>query len=212
MQIIEILAIITFIVLLGASIFMLLNFYVCDSQNCKAFKIAGNKAPEDTKEYVIALLGELGNDGIWPLPYIGAAILTPLSLWFIGIPITVVNFAILFFVSFVIMYFMFSFYNHHYIKFIARYTAEFIQSDCPSNSINSHWKNRNKTKLPVYEEENEEIKEDIQICQQEIPDEPNYSSDVVDSIEPIESKSPKSIFKSFNDGLNVTFATPVNIF
>ena len=139
MELIAILAIITFIILLICALFMLNNFYICDSHSCKAFKQAGKvSSVKGTKEYVIALLGELCNDGIWPFPYIGASILTPLSLWFVGIPLTVKNFAIVFFVSFVVIYFMFTFFGHHYGKVIAKYTAEYIRSNCTNPSTDEY--------------------------------------------------------------------------
>ena len=129
-------AVTAFFVLLVASIWMLVNFYICDSNNCKAFNDAGESAPVGSKEYVEELLYGEFNDGIWPIPYIGASILTPLSLWFIGTPITVRNFAILFFVSFVTIYFMFGFFGHHYIKPITKYVSDWIQDSCPNSSDN----------------------------------------------------------------------------
>lgn len=131
---IEFLAIITFIVLLGLAIFLMSMNYLCDSHNCKAFKEADGVAEPGTAEYAETLLQETFNDGIWPIPYIGAAILTPLSLWFIGIPISVVNFAILFFVSFVTIYFMFSFFGHHYLRPITTYVSDYIEDNCPAIS------------------------------------------------------------------------------
>lgn len=125
-------AVLAFLILLGASIFMLINFYVCDNQNCKAFNEAGKVAPKGTKAYTIALLQEFFNDGIWPLPFIGGAIAAPLILWFVKIPITVLNFMIVFLVSFIVIYFMFSFFGHHYINFIAAYVISFIEANCPS--------------------------------------------------------------------------------
>lgn len=132
---IEFLAIITFIVLLGLSIFLLAMNYLCDSFNCKAFKEADGVAEPGTAEYTTILLREMFNDGIWPIPYIGAAILTPLSLWFMGIPISVINFAILFFVSFVVIYFMLSFFGHHYLRPITTYISDYVDDHCPSDTI-----------------------------------------------------------------------------
>ena len=129
---IEFLAIITFIVLLGLCIYLLAMNYICDSNNCKAFKEADAVAEPGTAQYATTILQETFNDGIWPIPYIGAAILTPLSLWFMGVPITVLNFAILFFVSFVTIYFMFSFFGHHYLRPLTRYVSEYIDENCPA--------------------------------------------------------------------------------
>lgn len=130
MELIDILAIITFVILLVFAIAMLINFYVCDSQKCKAFDQARKQAIPGTKEYNIILLEEMYNDGIWPIPYIGAAILTPLSLWFLGLPINVRNFAILFFVSFVVIYFMFTFFGHHYVRPITKDVVKYIENVC----------------------------------------------------------------------------------
>jgi hypothetical protein len=125
-------AVIAFLILLAASIFMLINFYVCDSQNCKAFNEAAKVAPKGTKAYTIALLQEFFNDGIWPLPFIGGAIAAPLILWFVRIPITILNFITVFLVTFIVIYFMFAFFGHHYINFIAAYVISFIEANCPS--------------------------------------------------------------------------------
>jgi len=131
MELIDILAIITFVILLISAVWMLYNFYICDGHKCKAFNDAANVAEPGTKQYIITLLDQMFNDGIWPIPYIGAAILTPLCLWFLGVPITVRNFAILFFVSFVTIYFMFGFFGHHYIRPIASYVTEYVRNSCP---------------------------------------------------------------------------------
>ena len=127
---IEFLAIITFIVLLGLSIFLLAANYLCDGLECKAFKEADAVAKLGTAQHTTILLREMFNDGIWPIPYIGAAILTPLALWFIGIPLSVVNFAILFFVSFVVIYFMLAFFGHHYLRPITTYISDYVDEHC----------------------------------------------------------------------------------
>lgn len=132
MLLIEWLAILAFFVLLLLAIFLTICIYACDNLNCKAFDEADEIAPRGTKEYAIALLGELYNDGVWPLPYIGAAILTPLVLWFMGVCIVVKDFAIIFLTSFIVIYFLFSFFGHHYVKFISNYVAGYIQDNCPS--------------------------------------------------------------------------------
>lgn len=127
-------AILAFFVLLGASLYVLISFYICDNQNCKAFNDAGAVATPGTKEYAITVLNGLYNDGIWPIPYIGASILTPLSLWLIGVPITVKTFAIVFLISFIVIFFMFGFFGHHYIKFIRNYVRDYIEDNCPTVS------------------------------------------------------------------------------
>lgn len=137
-MIIEIVAVIAFVVLLASAIYMLVSFYICDSHNCKAFNDAAKVGPPGSKEYVVAVLNGMFNDGIWPIPYIGASILTPLGLWFMNKKITIYDFAILFFVSFVVIYFMFSFFGHHYIKFITQYVIQYIEDDCPNVTGDAH--------------------------------------------------------------------------
>lgn len=132
---VQIIAILAFFVLLGAAVYMIIMFYICDNHNCKAFNDAADVAPEETKEYTIALLDGLYSDGIWPLPYLGAAVLTGLSLWLIGQPITVRNFAIVFIISFIVIYFLFAYLGHHYINFISTYASNYIQNNCPNTTI-----------------------------------------------------------------------------
>ena len=148
---IEFLVIITFIVLLGLSIFLMAMNYICNGFNCKAFKEADGVAEPGTAEYTMILLREMFNDGIWPIPYIGAAILTPLSLWFIGIPISVINFAILFFVSFVVIYFMLSFFGHHYLRPITTYISDYVDNNCPATAAvnNNESVNNNTVEQPI---------------------------------------------------------------
>jgi hypothetical protein len=129
---IEFLAIITFVALLILAIILIITVYICDSTHCKAFNEAAAVAEPGTPDYATTILWETFNDGIWPIPYIGAAILTPLSLWFMGVPITVLNFAILFFVSFVTIYFMFSFFGHHYLRPLTHYVSDYIEENCPA--------------------------------------------------------------------------------
>ena len=194
----EILVVIAFWGLLAAALYMLITFYVCDHQTCKPFVQAGSAGPPGSQAYILSLLNEFGSDGMWPFPYIGAAILTPLSLWFVQIPITLKNFAIVFFTSFVIIYFMFAFFNHHYIRFISDYTEDYIRTSCPSTTAANIG--------PIYDEE-EVIDPVLDI--------PMYAQDRSipedDDVGP--PKSPREVkIPSFSDGLGITFATPVNIF
>ena len=129
MRAIEIVVISAFVILLAFAILLISQFYICDGQYCRAFSQAKQRAPHGTKEYAAAVLGSLCADGLWPISYIGSAIITPLALWFIGVPITVLNFAILFFVSFAISHFMICFLVHHHVQFITNYITEYIRND-----------------------------------------------------------------------------------
>ena len=180
----EILAAIVFLILLVAAILMLVNFYICDSYTCKAFTLADKKGPPGTKANVLALLHEFYNDGMWPIPYIGAAILTPLCLWFLSIPMTIKTFAIMFFTSFVVIYFIISFFGHHYINPITNYTSEYIQENCPASGV---------SQLSY-----EEVLQNEFICEQEKDE--------------IDAGGSRRKFESFTEGFGITFATPVNVF
>lgn len=109
--------------------------YICDAQTCKAFQIAGEAGATGSQAYTLQLLNEFFNDGIWALPCIGAAILAPLSLWFMRVPITVLNFAILFFVSFAIMYFIIGFLIHHYARPIIEYLEGYVSTSCTGATV-----------------------------------------------------------------------------
>ena len=122
MNLIEIAAIIVFFVLLIVAIIFLLTFYICDNGKCKAFYCAEERGdPRGSHEHLMALLGEMGNDGVWCIPFIGASIMTALVFWFLEIEFTVRTFAIMWFVCFVVNYILFSFYNHHYLKPLTKY-------------------------------------------------------------------------------------------
>jgi hypothetical protein len=104
---------------------MIIYFYVCDSQTCKAF-ITSQKYPANSKEQALSLLNETGNDGIWPFALIGSSIITALDFWLLDQKFTVKAFTIAFLVGFIVIYCLFSFYAHHYIKPINKKVAEII--------------------------------------------------------------------------------------
>jgi hypothetical protein len=54
-------------------------------------------------------------------------------LWFLGVPITVRNYAIVFFVSFATTYFIIGFFGHHYLKPIAEYVSDYVEDHCPGS-------------------------------------------------------------------------------
>jgi len=131
MKWVEALAVLTYLVLLAASLFMLVSFYICDNQNCKAFNDAAKQGEPGTKDYVLGLSTGTFGDGIWPIPYIGSTIGTIIELWFVQIPFTIRNFCLLFFINFIIIYFMFVFFGHHFVKPINNYIYTYIEDNCP---------------------------------------------------------------------------------
>lgn len=131
LSIIEILLLLTFIILLGLALYLMGDFYICDNLNCKNIYYANEKyPPPGSKKNTQAILSYFFADGTWPISYIAAAILTPLSLWFAQLPFTTRNFSIIFLTSFVIMYFMITYIIHHYVRPITGYLKEYVQDNC----------------------------------------------------------------------------------
>lgn len=121
---IEVAAIIVFVILLIMAVIFLLNFYICDNGNCKAFRCAEERGGEKGSfEHLVALLGELGNDGVWCFPFIGATIMTIIVFWFLEVEFSIRAVFLMWFVCFVVNYILFSFYNHHYLKPLAKYVT-----------------------------------------------------------------------------------------
>lgn len=127
---VQIFLIIWFFVMLAVAIFLLVNIFICDGCSSKPFEDALKVGPKGTKEYTLALLSNLCSDSIWPLLYISSSILTPIALYIMQVPITVYNFTILFLISFMVTYFIFLFFCHHYVKFIKNDIADFIEKNC----------------------------------------------------------------------------------
>lgn len=129
MKNLELGVVLIYLVLVLASIYMLVTFYVCDSHKCKVFRMAERKGATGSKENLLSVLDDVGEDGVWPVPFLAASILTFLTLWFLGCEITVRNFALLFFVSFAVFYFIINFFIHHYIKPVTEYAADYIKNN-----------------------------------------------------------------------------------
>ena len=111
------------------AIYMLCTFYTCDSENCKAYKLAEKKGKKGTKEYTLALLEEMYNDGIWPLPLIGAVFISAIVPWLLKVQLTVKTFSIVFILSFLVIYFIFAFFGHHYIRPLKDTISSYILED-----------------------------------------------------------------------------------
>jgi hypothetical protein len=116
---VEVLTVLAFLCLLGVALYLVSEFYICDGERCVLFRrqldIEG------------VLTGAL-RDGLWPVPYIGAAILTTLTLWIKGEKFTPRSFAISFLIAFIVMYLGLSFLGHHYLQPILDHIRDYIQS------------------------------------------------------------------------------------
>lgn len=123
----ESVALFFYILMLIFSILMIIGFYICDGKTCKAFCDASHQGPLGTKQNVLKVLELLGSDGMWGFPYIGATIISFFFIWLLPAPWTMVNFAKIFFISFLVIYALFSFYNHHYVTPIKNYVGDYIE-------------------------------------------------------------------------------------
>lgn len=129
----NIIVIIVFIILLIFSIYLYIGYYLCDNYTCKSFTQSESKT--DSKEAQIEYLVEnIGGHSVWPMAYIGAAIITFFSFWFLRLGWNIKRIALLFLVSFIVIYFIFAFWVHHYIKPMTTYINNYIESITPAKN------------------------------------------------------------------------------
>lgn len=131
------LAILIYLILLLFALFMVINFYVCESYTCKIFNDCKKLYKKGTKKYAIELIKRISGDGMWAFPYIGGTIISLLSVWLLKGKLTLVNFTIIFLASFLTIYGIFSFFNHHYLKPIKEYLENYIDENCINNINNN---------------------------------------------------------------------------
>ena len=121
------LAIISVLVLLGASIFMILNFMICDHHTCKAFKDIDESIDPNSDEYANALLRNAAGDGIWGLAWIGATIVSLLIVWLIKETVSIRDYILTLLLVFITCYVLLNFMIHHWIKPINNYVLNHYQ-------------------------------------------------------------------------------------
>lgn len=136
-NVIQAIFIVAFVLLLGMALALLFLNLICDNHTCKIYTDAKEAGPPGSKEYTESLLNDLFSDGIWPYPYIAATILTAISLWFLRIPITVLNFWVIFLISFITIYFIFVFFGHHYLRPITLSLTQYVENSTPINNPSS---------------------------------------------------------------------------
>ena len=120
----DIIVVLALLIMLSAAIYMILTFYICDDQTCKAFVIANNEEERGTVAYNIELLNNIFIDGVWPIALIGSFIASFFSMWLGGGNMTIANYFIMFFINFLVIYFTFNFSIHHYLQPILSYVKE----------------------------------------------------------------------------------------
>lgn len=127
---VTILAVFVYVILIIFAIYIIISFYTCDNYNCKCFNeanITGKNQPVE-KEQVVDLLNTFGNDSVWAFAIIGSAILTSFFFWFTKKPTTPREYGMFFLIGFLVIYALFSYYQHHYVKVVANYTKNYIEN------------------------------------------------------------------------------------
>ncbi len=127
----EPLAVTAFAILLVACVWMSIQFYVCDNQTCKVFEDAKKKSQPGTKEYTLELLNNMFGDSIWCFAFIGGSIISFICVWLLGARPNLKNLAIMLLVSFIVMYSIFAFIIHHYVKYIVNDVSEYVSQSNP---------------------------------------------------------------------------------
>ena len=135
MEIIEILAIITFLIFLIVAVYMTINFYVCDRHLCKPYIDAS--AYKSEGEQAQALLNSAFGDGMWPLAYLAGALIAGIYMLLFPGQVTLQIFGISFLVSFVVVYFVLMLLAHHYLRPIVDTVDSYIDGTMSSVCMNS---------------------------------------------------------------------------
>lgn len=127
---IKIIIVIVYLFLLGLTAYSITTNYVCDTYTCRLFN---NKAGEPgSKEYVLYILNNFFNNGMWVLSFLLSTIATILVLLFADTIITFEKITIFFLVIFITSYFIISFYSLHYSWKITDYVSNYISDNCPA--------------------------------------------------------------------------------
>ena len=155
----DIIVVLALLIMLSAAIYMILTFYICDDQTCKAFVIANNEEERGTVAYNIELLNNIFIDGVWPIALIGSLIASFFSMWLGGGNMTIANYFIMFFINFLVIYFTFNFSIHHYLQPILAYVKEnYLPNgpngpNDPTNPNGSNGKNPDNSEISIVTEE-----------------------------------------------------------
>lgn len=164
MDFISILVLIAYLILLCFSLILLNQQYVCDGERCNIYVRAGEKYPPGTDSYYAYILNNIGLDGVWPFALICGSIITVLAIWLIDAALTLQNFAIIFIITFIVVYFIITFYNHHYIRPILASASMFITNNCGEEDINADEFIAKNTESNVTFNNDDDNDDDLQIC------------------------------------------------
>lgn len=125
-----IIIIIVVFIFLGIGLYSIATMYICDNDNCAAIKVAKEKGEPGSVEYLSFLLNSTYGGGLWSFALVGGIVISPIALWIMYRPITVINFITIFLVSFLVIYFLFSFFSYHYVQPLAKIIDNGLHNNC----------------------------------------------------------------------------------
>lgn len=125
----DIFIIIVFIILLAFALYLYIQYFLCDNYTCKAYTMAADKT-QNEQERMSFLVNNLGGHSIWPLAYIASSIITFFVFWLLNEKPEVKKCLIIFLISFITIYFLISFFFHHYLKPMTFYVDQEIKKHC----------------------------------------------------------------------------------
>jgi hypothetical protein len=124
MAILDYVLIIVWIILLIVALSLFIKFFICDKQTCVPFMKF--KQFDNEKDGMLYLLNGITHNSTWPIAYIGSSICTVLVLWIANSAFDIRKSFITFITIFLVIYFLLSFYLHHYIRPVGSFVADYI--------------------------------------------------------------------------------------
>ena len=120
MQLLSIFVVIVYFLILLEAIWLFIEIYVCDKNNCKAFVDAKKKYKVGSKKYYQFLARSIFDDGSWPICYLASSVSTVFIIWLTGLVMCSQNFC-------------FSLHSKllHFLLFFERGHPSFCQTDGP---------------------------------------------------------------------------------
>lgn len=123
------------IILVVLAISMEAKHYVCDTGPCAILEWAKYRANNDKEKY-INLIEYTTQQSVWMRAFIASTVITAVTFWwFTGtLPPFFYFLGYLIFI-FVIMYFIFTFYQHHFLAPVNKDVKDYIKHNCTDDDV-----------------------------------------------------------------------------
>ncbi len=120
--------------------------YVCDSYGCDVLIWSKERSNNDREKYV-NLIDYMTRPSAWMKAYIAALIITAVACWwFLGTLPHILGFLAPFLFVFFVIYFLLTFYQHHYLAPLGADLKGYLQAAC------SQWDPRTRGDEEVFEQ------------------------------------------------------------